>query len=299
MAGPFFIPDLSAWQGPLPNFNAIAAAPNHIGCIIKATQGVGPGVSQGHSPQWFGLNWPRVREAGSSRFGQTWFRGCYCYAEPTPSGTAQADYLLRTVDLAGGWGDGDMPPAWDLEGSRWISRQQIVDVSSQFAERIKQQLGRAPILYTGSTWRKFGVKESAGFKNLWTTHMDLMVPFGWPTESVILHQYIGTGKYYNPSSQPAKLGYPKGVPGLASSVDMNVVMDGGFPATSIDRVRALLTGRGAPAREALARDAPARQATTRAAPTRGGISMPIVIGVGTGLLALGIMISSVGRDEPV
>jgi GH25 family lysozyme M1 (1,4-beta-N-acetylmuramidase) len=278
MTGPFFIPDLSSWEGALPNFDAIAAAPNHVGCIIKATQGVGPGVSQGHSPQWFALNWPRVRAAGGTRYGQTWFRGCYAYGEPTPSGTAQADYLLRTIDRAGSWGDGDLPPAWDLEGAKWTSRQQIVDVSSQFAARIKQVLGRAPILYTGSVWRKFGVQEKAGFGQMWSPHLNLMEPYGWPNSSYVLLQYVGDGKYWNPAT--AMFGWPTSVPGLDAKVDMNVVMDGGAPATSIESVRTILTGRGGWF-------------------TRGGrgISTPLVIGVGAGLLALGIMIASAGRDE--
>lgn len=272
MPGPFFIPDVSRWQGPRPNFAAIAALPDHVGCIVKATQGVH------FAPAWFAENWPRVRASGGPRYGRSWFRGCFHYAEPTASGTAQADYLLRAVDRAGGWGDGDMPPAWDLEGDKWTSRQQIVDISSQFAERIKQALGKAPILYTGSTWREFGVMESAGFAALWTPHVDRMVPFGWPRERIILHQYVGTGKYYDPSGQPAQRNYPIGVPGLAPSADMNVVLDGGEPATSIDRVRALLLG------------APARRSSF-------GISTPVVIGVGAGLLALGIMIASAGSDE--
>lgn len=283
MAGPYFIPDVSSWQGNAPNFDAIAAAgPSYVGCIIKSSQGVGPGVSpqHGHSLTWFRDNWPRVRAAGGERYGKTWFRGCYHFATPTKSGSAQADHVLAAVERAGGWGEGDMPPAWDLEGDLWSSRQQIVDVSSEFAERIRRELGRAPILYTGSTWRKFGVKERAGFEALWTTHMDKMVPFGWPNARVILHQYVGTGKYYNPSSRPAKLGYPTGVPGLAPSADMNVVMDGGAPATSIERVRAILT-------------------TGRPSGTgdRGGVSVPVVLGVGAGLLAIGLMIASAGSDE--
>ena len=98
----------------------------------------------------------------------------------------------------------------------------------------------------------------------------------------ILHQYVGDGKYYNPSSRPAKLGYPTGVPNMGTEVDMNVVMDGGSPAVSIERVRTILTGRGGML-------------------LRGGrgVSMPIVIGVGTGLLALGIMIARASRDELV
>lgn len=286
MAGPFFIPDLASWEGNRPDFDAIAAAgSSFVGCIIKSSQGVGPGVRPdlGHSLTWFKDNWPRVRAAGGSRYGTSWFRGSYHYAEPTPSGTAQADYVLATIDRAGGWGDGDMPPAWDLEGDKWTSRQQIVDVSSEFADRIKQRLGKPPILYTGSTWRQFGVKERAGFEALWSPHMDLMVPFGWPNASIILHQYVGDGAYYNRGSQPARLGYPTSVPGLESKVDMNVVMDGGSPAASIERVRALLT-------------------TGRAgvqAVGRGGVSIPIVVGVGAGLLALGIMIASAGSDETI
>jgi hypothetical protein len=287
VAGPFFIPDLSSWEGNSPNFNAIAAAgPSYVGCIIKSSQGLGPGVSvkNGHSLTWFKDNWPRVAAAGGSRYGTSWFRGLYHYASTTSSGTAQADYVLKTVDSAGGWAFGDMPPAWDLEGAEWSSRQQIVDISSQFAERITQQHGRAPILYTGSVWRKFAVTERAGFGALWTTHMDLMAKFGWPNTSVILHQYVGDGKYWNPSGTPAKLGYPTAVPGMNSIVDMNVIMDGGAPAASIDRVRAILTS-GKPG--AMARGGGR------------GISTPLVIGVGAGLLALGIMIASAGRDELV
>ncbi len=283
MAGPFFIPDLSSWEGNLPNFDAVAAMPNAVGVIIKSSQGLGPGVSpqHGHSLTWFRDNWPRVRAAGGPRYGSTWFRGAYHYASTTSSGAAQADYVLSAVEKAGGWGDGDLPPAWDLEGTEWSSRQQIVDVSSSFAERVKQRLGRAPILYTGSVWRKFGVKERAGFGALWTTHMDLMAPFGWPNASVVLHQYVGDGRYWNPSGRAAQLGYPTEVPGMGTKVDMSVVLDGGVPATSIESVRAVLTGKGGLVRGGR------------------GISMPLVIGVGAGLLALGIMIASAGRDELV
>lgn len=281
----FFLPDLSSWQGNAPNFDAIAAAPDMVGCIIKSSQGLGPGVSpdQGHSLTWFKDNWPRVRAAGGARYGTRWFRGLYHYATTT-SGAAQADYVLQAVDRAGGWGAGDLPPAWDLEGAAWSSAQQIIDVSSTFADRIKQRLGRSPILYTGSIWRKFGVKDRAGFNALWTTHMDLMEAFGWTNASVILHQYVGSGKYWNPAGRPAQLGYPTEVPGLGATVDMNVVMDGGVPATSIDRVRGILLGTAGPL-------ASADRGSSR------GISTPLVIGVGAGILALGLMIASAGRDE--
>lgn len=289
---PFFIPDLSAWVGNSPNFDAIAAAPDMVGCIIKSSQGIGPGVSPqyGHSRTWFRDNWPRVRAAGGPRYGKSWFRGCYHFASTTSSGTAQADHVLATVERAGGWSFGDLPPAWDLEGAAWTSRQQIVDSSSQFAERITQKLGRAPILYTGSVWRKFNVKERAGFAAMWTPHMDKMAPFGWPNSSILLHQYVGDGKYWNPSSEPAKRGYPTSVPGLDAKVDMNVILDGGVPATSIERVRELLTGPGS----ALV---PAEGTPRPATSKRSGISIPLAVGIGASLLTLGILIARAGRDE--
>lgn len=284
---PFFIADLSAWTGNAPKFEVIAAAPGMVGCIIKSSQGVGPGVSPqyGHSRTWFKDNWQRVRAAGGPRYGTSWFRGCYHFATPASSGAAQADYVLSTVEKAGGWGEGDLPPAWDLEGDKWSSRQQILDVSSAFAERIKQQLGRAPILYTGSTWRKFGVRERAGFETLWTTHMDLMAPFGWPNERLVLWQYVGDGKYWSPRSSAAMRGYPTGVPGLDAKIDMNVVLDGGLPATSIERVRAVLLGRNA----ALGPLAPAPANSFK-------ISTPLVVGAGVGLFTLGLLIALSRRD---
>ena len=235
-SGPYFIPDLSHWQGDRPNFNAIAATPRMVGCIIKATQGVT------YAPSWFVNNWNRVRAAGGSRYGSSWFRGCYHFAAPNPSGATQADFMLAHVQKAGGWGDGDMSPAWDLEGSAWSSAQQILDVSSSFRERIQQRLGKTPVLYTGSAWRNFGIKTKAGFSQLWSTHLNKMEPYGWPNSSYALWQYVGTGKYYNPAT--AALGYPTGVTGLPNSLDMNVVMSGGAPANSISDVRRVLTGRG-------------------------------------------------------
>ncbi len=279
MAGPYFIPDLSSWEGALPNFDAIAATPSMVGCIIKSSQGVSPGVSlaHGHSPLWFQLNWPRVRAAGGNRYGRDWLRGCYHYGEPTPSGGDQADYMLAAVDRAGGWGDGDLPPAWDLEGAAWTSAQQVIDVSSQFAERVARRLNRPPILYTGSVWRKLGIRVPAGFDKLWTPHPALMVPFGWPAARIALHQYVGDGAYWDPGGVPAQLNYPTSVHGLDAKIDMNVVLDEGAPATSIERVREVLVGRGSfiPA-------------------TRGRRWIPLA--VGAGLFLAGAWIASRTRD---
>lgn len=302
MAGPFFIPDLSSWQGNLPDFDAIAARPDMVGCIIKSSQGLGPGVSpqRGHALTFFRDNWPRVAAAGGERYGSTWFRGLYHFATPNSSGTEQADHVLATVDRAGGWGAGDLPPAWDLEGNEWTSKQQVIDLSAQFAERIYSQLGRRAILYTGSTWRKFGITDRAGFGSLWTPHMDVMARYGWPNETIVLHQYVGTGKYYNRSSEPARLGYPTSIEGI-SGIDMNVVLDGGVPATSIERVQQIFTGTN-DLTQALPATAPSEAPSAPAdrGDSIGFLSTPVLIGIGAvGLLAIGIAIaSSSGDDTP-
>jgi hypothetical protein len=234
-SGPFFIPDIYENDlGPAPNFDALAAQPSIVGCILKATQGVS------YAPAWFTQNWPRVRDAGGSRYGDSWFRGCYHFGTPAASGSDQADFLLAAVDRAGGWSDGDMPPAWDLEGSAWSSAQQILDISSQFAARIKSRLGKTPILYTGATWRQFGITDRAGFDRMWSSHLNLMEPFGWPDSSYALYQYAGDGKLYNPAT--AMFGYPTTIPGWGGT-DMSVVMSGGVAAADISSVKSVLTGK--------------------------------------------------------
>jgi hypothetical protein len=272
-----------------------------VGCIIKSSQGLGPGVSpqNGHSLTWFKDNWTRILAAAGARYGLEFFRGAYHFGTPTATGAAQADYMLLTVESAGGWRNGDLPPAWDLEGATWSSAQQIIDVSSQFAERIKQQLGKAPILYTGATWRKFGLRTRAGFGALWTTHLDVMVPFGWPNTDVVLHQY-GDGKYYDPQGQPARLMYPTGVLGFGTNLDMNVVMDGGRPATSIDRVRTVLTGQGGSLFEPSYEPAPGgffSRTVNEVKRDVKGLSTPVLVGAGLGALALIAIIASSGRDD--
>jgi hypothetical protein len=234
-SGPYFVADLSAWEGAMPDFPALANDPRMVGCIIKATQGTT------YAPPWFMANWSRVRDAGSSRYGDSWFRGCYHFGTPTPSGADQADYLLAAVETAGGWDSGDMPPAWDLEGPPWTSAQQIIDVSSQFCDRIKQLTGKTPILYTGATWRQYGITDKCGFSQMWSSHLDVMAPYGWPNSSYALWQYGGDGKYYDPAT--AAFGYPTTIGGLGA-IDMSVVMDGGAPATSLDQVRSALLNRG-------------------------------------------------------
>lgn len=263
-SGPYFIPDIYENDlGPAPNFSALAADPRMVGCIIKATQGVS------YSPAWFTANWPRVHAAGGSRYGDSWFRGAYHFGTPSASGTAQADYFLATVARAGGWGSGDMVPAWDLEGSAWTSNQQIVDISSAFADRIKQVTGKTPLLYAGSLIRDKGITDRMGFEKLWSPQVN-MAAARWPIGDYALWQYAGDGgRGYDLRMnypQSGALAFPLTIAGWGGT-DMNVVMDGGIPATSIGAVKSALTG---------------------------GAALPWVAVLGAGLLGLGVWLSRHG-----
>jgi len=231
-SGPFFIPDIYENDlGPSPNFGALAVQPGVVGCIIKATQGVT------YSPAWFTRNWNAVGAAGAARY-DSWFRGCYHFATPTPGGAAQADYYLKAVQAAGGWGATDIAPIYDLEGTAWSSAQQIVDVGSAFADAVAQATGKTPILYAGALIRDLHISDRMGYGRMFSPHLD-MSGAGWSALDFALWQYAGDGKLYDPAS--AVYGYPTAIDGWGAT-DMSVVYSGGSPATDIDQVRSILTG---------------------------------------------------------
>lgn len=230
---PYFVPDIYALDlGAAPNFSALTSRADMVGVILKATQGVQ------YAPQWFVDNWPRARAAAGGRYGSTFFRGCYHFGMPTSTGTAQADYCLNLVDAAGGLASGDLPVAWDLEGSAWSSSQQIVDISSQFAERVRARTGKVPVLYTGAAVRDRQITAKMGYAKLWTPHLD-MSKAGWALKDYALWQYAGDGKLYNPAS--AIYNFPLSIPGWGAT-DMNVVMKNGAFATSMSDVTSALVG---------------------------------------------------------
>lgn len=238
-SGPYFLPDIYENDlGPAPNFDALAARSDVVGCILKATQGVS------YSPAWFATNWPRVQLAGGDRYGGSWFRGAYHFGTPAASGSDQADYLLSAIDNAGGWDDGDMLPAWDLEGKGWSSKQQVVDISSQFSQRIRALTGKTPLLYAGSLIRDMGITDHMGFSQLWTPQIDMQAA-AWSVSDYALWQYAGDGGrgYDLRMNYPASgsMAFPLTIPGWGGT-DMNVVMDGGMPANDIGTVKSILTG---------------------------------------------------------
>ena len=236
--GPFFLVDFGHGLGS-PEFPALVRATNIVGAILKVSQG-----TSSQWPSWFNKQWRRARDAGGGRYGSTWFRGAYHFATPA-DGARQADFALDAIEAAGGWDDGDMPLAWDIEGDAWNDDKALRRrVSSKFAARVLQRTGRRPMLYGNGD---IGIGADDGFDTMWTPHPRRLAP--WPAARFRIYQYAGlnngTVSYYDPRGIPARKGFPLRVPGWGSShgTDMNVVLNGGNALTDVRKLRSVLTGK--------------------------------------------------------
>src|SRR5260221_3213695 len=95
--------------GGKPQWDAVVAAPNFVGGIVKATQGTN------YAPDWLDTNWAKLKDSGGDRYCQDWFRGAYHFLNLLEDGTAQADFYLAKIDKVGGFGPGDIIPIVDVE----------------------------------------------------------------------------------------------------------------------------------------------------------------------------------------
>lgn len=219
--------------GGSPNWDAAASADNVVGAIIKATEGVAFDTS------WFEQNWPAVKSAASDRYGTTWFRGAYHFLKFAESGADQADFYLSTVDKAGGFDVGDIIPIVDVElgndgqpdehgrthprNPNWdASAQQIIDCTSEWAERVKANSDQQVMLYGNGAMRDKGISDRMNCDWLWIPRYTATLPAeiytraGWDLEHVALWQYCGDGTAY-------LAGYPNQIEGFGK-VDISAVL---------------------------------------------------------------------------
>ena len=159
--------------GGKPQWDAVVAAPNFIGGIIKATQGTN------YAPDWFDTNWAKIREAGGDRYCQDWFRGAYHFLNLQEDGAAQADYYLAKIDKAGGFGPGDIIPIVDVElggegtqgadgqihnrnPNQDASAQQIIDCTTAWANKVREATGQQIMLYGNGAMRDKSINDRMG-----------------------------------------------------------------------------------------------------------------------------------------
>jgi GH25 family lysozyme M1 (1,4-beta-N-acetylmuramidase) len=178
--------DISHHQGVVDLAKYKAAGHDRI--IMKATQGVG------FTDPMFKTNWQNAGKLGLKRVA-------YCYAEAQNNGGKDFDYLLDTVNAAGGLKAGD----WlclDVEdvnnGQADYNRAQYH--VREFTARAVARGVKNGLIYTGRWYANpAGVDPSdcqPGWRKLWISHYDqsvpdgsILLPTGWTRDQVVARQY--------------------------------------------------------------------------------------------------------------
>ncbi len=208
-------------KSPVMNVKAlVAAGPPWCGLILKATEGTSyPRLQE---REWFLKNWLPARILALDRYGKNWFRGAYHYLRIDQNAIAQADAFLNLIDLAGGWGPGDLWPMVDVEGAENpnnASAQQIVDSVSAYTARIRSRTGRSTMGYGNVYLWERGVRATMGCGLLTVARYASDLP-------PVTYQRIGW-KLQNPPMMPTLWGWqfsgdPEGsfLPGYPTSSPM-------------------------------------------------------------------------------
>lgn len=152
---PIFGVDISHYE---PNFPIDGLASQKGSFVyMKTTQGTN------YFDDQFGRNWKAV---GNLQGSQKIPRGAYHFlsSDPAMSGKNQADSFVKFVNMNGGFKDGDLLPALDLEWDvtcqkcpdRWATRnrspKEIVDTVHDFIAEVRAQTGRTPLIYTNKVF---------------------------------------------------------------------------------------------------------------------------------------------------
>lgn len=152
----YFGIDISHYNGdkfPLDNLKRQSVA----FVYAKATQGTD------YADKTFGAHWKGLKALPEE---QRIPRGAYHFlsSDRSQSGSAQADSFIAYVNLFGGFEDGDLRPAIDLEWDkacktcpdRWEknkrSPDEIITTTLDFVKRVKDKTGWTPIIYTNRSF---------------------------------------------------------------------------------------------------------------------------------------------------
>lgn len=169
-----------------------SAGPPVIAAILKATQGTG---YYNDAIAWFHKHWAALGKLLELR------RGAYHYLNFGQSGIGQAAYYLRTVGIGSWKAPRTILPIVDVErgkegGANYkASKQQIIDVTSDFIAYVKKETGLDSILYGRGAMRDLGITDKMGAKFLWNpSYTEVMkastiTRVGWQVSDVCMWQY--------------------------------------------------------------------------------------------------------------
>jgi GH25 family lysozyme M1 (1,4-beta-N-acetylmuramidase) len=224
MPSPLFI-DIYALDVAKPDWSKVRADKAYAGAIIKATEG-----RYYTGGAWFQENWRRIREQHD--YGNQWFRGAYHFLKFNEPGDKQADFYQTVIERAGGWERGDLWPIVDVElggeknSNRQATREQVIECTTKFAERMKALTSRDVCLYGNGAMRDLDIKDKMGCKWLWCPRYTTTLPTfiyeraGWTTKELFAWQYCGDGVGF-------LAGYPTTSP--LGKTDISVLtMEGGL-----------------------------------------------------------------------
>lgn len=241
VAGPFLVADLY-WRDldGKPDWSALFEATwgpdvdgaRHLynGAILKATEGASYYPT---AIDWFKRSWKAVR--ASERYGVDFVRGAYHYLRFDVDGERQADYYLRTVESAGGWGPGDVLPIVDIEfggassRNRKTARATVERNARAWVAKVKRVTGRGVILYGGASLGELGIRDRLGASWLWpasyTARMNSReaTSIGWTLSEVAMWQYTDGRVAKAVTTRGTVL--PRTVPGFGA-VDCSVFLAG-------------------------------------------------------------------------
>lgn len=183
--------DISHYQGKIDwellTHNREAQFPIHF-IFLKATEG------GDHGDDTFTQNFGQARKYG-------FIRGAYHYFIPKTDAHKQADFFIRTVQLA----KGDLPPVLDVETTGKQSPQELKTAVKTWLDRVEAHYGVKPILYTSYKFKKRYLSDSIfNAYPYWIAH--------YYVDSV---RYEGKWHFW----QHTDVGT---VPGIEEEVDLNV-----------------------------------------------------------------------------
>ena len=183
--------DISHYQGKIDwellTHNREAKFPIHF-IFLKATEG------GDHGDDTFTQNFGQARKYG-------FIRGAYHYFIPKTDARKQADFFIRTVQLA----RGDLPPVLDVETTGKQSPQELKTAVKTWLDRVEAHYGVKPILYTSYKFKKRYLSDSIfNAYPYWIAH--------YYVDSV---RYEGKWHFW----QHTDVGT---VPGIEEEVDLNV-----------------------------------------------------------------------------
>jgi GH25 family lysozyme M1 (1,4-beta-N-acetylmuramidase) len=250
VAGAVLIADTYSGEGS-PRWSDFMASPTYSGVILKATDG----VSFGPAKSWFVPQWKAARTAAGARYRQSIFLGAYHWLELYDDPQKQADYYCSILEQAG-WGAGDLLPIVDLEfgsdgpkpapnyqASLDRDTQRVIDCTSSYAARIKQNLGAQTriILYSGQVLKELEISDKMGCDFLWMAQygvskpdLDRFYALGWTDAQIVMWQYTDGSAGNNKTLSPQLPDTPDGMGPRDSSI---------FRNGSLAQFKALLTQR--------------------------------------------------------